>query len=299
MLEWGFQWVFRWNWLNRHPFCVASDTTRGSTETIINKNTTVPEISQQIGLISFRHYNCIWIPSLSCYNNLLLTNFTSSSIVYSMLFTTSSRRLRSPNTRDSILSRWKVRTGRATLRISKIRSRMDSQWSWKNHHPSNFQTYHYRFRIKDFNIFSKSCGITLRFLWYPYKKENFTPFHVAMRDHSIYTNVFTLLRITLRDWGVFINVTLQDPGKTRRLFPCQPEFIGSCDAYKYVISWFWLQGPEVQNSVVWRLLLPDDIIKDLVSEKKPTRNIPIADLELVAHLLHYIMLDFFASIGTL
>ena len=153
MLEWGFQWVFRWNWLNRHPFCVASDTTRGSTETIIDKNTTVPEISQQIGLISFRYYNCIWIPSLSCYNNLLLTNFTSSSIVYSMLFTTSSRRLRSPNTRDSILSWWKVRTGRATLRISKIRSRMDSQWSWKNHHPSNFQTYHHRFRIKYFNIF--------------------------------------------------------------------------------------------------------------------------------------------------
>ena len=86
-----------------------------------------------------------------------------------------------------------------------------------------------------------------------------------------------------------MNITLQDPVKARQLFPREPEFIGECDACQYGIGGVWLQGPGLSNTVVWRLLLPEDVI---TTAKEKNGNISISDLELAAHLFHYIVLEF-------
>ena len=59
---------------------------------------------------------------------------------------------------------------------------------------------------------------------------------------------------------MLINITLQYPVKVRQLFPREPEVIGECDACQYGIGGVWLQGPRLSNPVVWRLLLPEDVI---------------------------------------
>ena len=125
----------------------------------------------------------------------------------------------------------------------------------------------------------------------PTGKGLFNPLHDALKGGTQYIKLTSLLIATLRDWRVFINITLQDPVKARQLFPREPEFIGECDACQYGIGGVWLQGLGFSNHVVWRLLLPKDLI---TTTKEKNGNICISDLELVAHLFHYIVLDLFA-----
>ena len=96
---------------------------------------------------------------------------------------------------------------------------------------------------------------------------------------------------SLRDWRVLIKITLQDPVKARQLFPRESEFIGKCDACQYGIGGVWLQGPGLSNPVVWRLLLPDEVITAFKQGK-----ISISDLELAAHLFHCIILEFLCAL---
>ena len=67
---------------------------------------------------------------------------------------------------------------------------------------------------------------------------------------------------------MLINITLQDPVKARQLFPREPEFIGECDACQYGIVGVWLHGPGLTNPVVWRLLLPEDMIITAKEKKR-------------------------------
>ena len=65
----------------------------------------------------------------------------------------------------------------------------------------------------------------------PTGKGLFTPLHAALKGGKQYIKLTSLLIATIRDWRVLINITLQDPVKTRQLFLREPEFIGECDAY--------------------------------------------------------------------
>ena len=91
---------------------------------------------------------------------------------------------------------------------------------------------------------------------------------------------------------VLINITLQDHVKTRRIFPQKPEFVGKCDTYKYGIDGVWLHIYGLTHHVLWRLLIPDDIINNLVTAKNSSGVVSISDLEVIVHIFYYIVLEF-------
>ena len=70
------------------------------------------------------------------------------------------------------------------------------------------------------------------------------------------------------------------------------DFIGKCDACTYGIGEVWLSGPGLKHPIVWRIELSEDITLQIVSSKTINGNISISDLEMVAHFMQYIVLEY-------
>ena len=78
----------------------------------------------------------------------------------------------------------------------------------------------------------------------------------------------------------------------RQLVPREPEFIGKCDACTYGIGGVWISGPGLRHPIVWRIELQEDITLQIVSSKNINGSISISDLEIAAHLIQYIVLEY-------
>ena len=69
-------------------------------------------------------------------------------------------------------------------------------------------------------------------------------------------------------------------------------FVGECDTCGYGLVGVWLSGPGITNSIVWRLELQDDITCRFVSSINRKGDIAIAELEMAAHFLHFMVLEY-------
>ena len=86
------------------------------------------------------------------------------------------------------------------------------------------------------------------------------------------------------------------PVHVKELVAKTPHIIGECDACGYGLGGVWLLGPGITNPIVWRLELPDDITCRLVSSTNRKGGISISELEMAAHLLHFIVLEYCVSL---
>ena len=122
----------------------------------------------------------------------------------------------------------------------------------------------------------------------PSGKGFFIPLHDALRDEKEVISVMKLLRHTFRDWRILLRLVSKNPTHVKKLVPCRPRFFGECDACRYGLGGVWISGLYIKNPIVWRLELPDDIIE----KNTCTGDITISDLEMAAHLLHFVILEY-------
>ena len=89
-----------------------------------------------------------------------------------------------------------------------------------------------------------------------------------------------------------VRLASKSPTHVKQLVARRPQFIGECDACRYGLGGIWISGPYITNLIVWRLELLDNIIERITR----TGDITISDLEMTAHLLHFVILEYIAPL---
>ena len=100
------------------------------------------------------------------------------------------------------------------------------------------------------------------------------------------------LRLALNDWRYLLRVANVEPTHCKELVPGDPGFIGYCDAAKRGMGGVWLSGTKEIEPFVWEVPFPQEIQKRLVSWSNPKGDITNSDLEMAAHLMQWLALEF-------
>ena len=100
------------------------------------------------------------------------------------------------------------------------------------------------------------------------------------------------LRHTFHDWIILLQLVNKSLTNVKQLVAQMTYFIGEYDACRYSLGRVWISGSYMTNSIVWRLELIDGIIIVLLSPDSCKGDISISDLEIAAHLLHFLILEY-------
>ena len=126
----------------------------------------------------------------------------------------------------------------------------------------------------------------------PSGKGLFTPLHDAIRDEKQIISVTQLLRHIFRDWRILLRLASKTLTYVKQLVARRPQFLDECDACRYGLGRVWISGSYIKNPIIWRLELPDDIIDKITR----TGDITISVLEMAAHLLYFMILEYIAPL---
>ena len=125
----------------------------------------------------------------------------------------------------------------------------------------------------------------------PGGKGLFSPIYNAMQGDPKDIIITQTLKQALLDWKVMIQRIATRPTSVLELVPGLPEYVGYVDASGFGAGGTWLSGSKHINPIVWRLPWPADIEARLVSDSNPNGDLTNSDLEMAAHLLHWLVLE--------
>jgi len=100
----------------------------------------------------------------------------------------------------------------------------------------------------------------------------------------------------LQDWIHLLRMANQHPTPCTDLIPAQPDYLGYCDASKQGAGGVWFGGNRQLPPIVWRIRFPNEIQRQLVSQKNPTGSITNSDLEMAGLLMHWLVLENIANL---
>ena len=118
-----------------------------------------------------------------------------------------------------------------------------------------------------------------------------SPLNNAMKGDP---TIITLKPPTIQalvDWCTLLQRISTRPTSVLELTPGLPWFIGYVDASKFGVGGVWIPGKLYIKPIVWRILWPLDIQKELVSFQNKKGTISISDLEMAGVLLAWLVLE--------
>jgi hypothetical protein len=83
-----------------------------------------------------------------------------------------------------------------------------------------------------------------------------------------------------------------EPTHCKEVVPGDPGYLGYCDAANRGMGGVWLSGTKEIEPFVWEVPFPKEIQQHLVSWSNPKGDITNSDLEMAAHLMQLLALEF-------
>ena len=117
------------------------------------------------------------------------------------------------------------------------------------------------------------------------------PIYRATRGNPAEINMSRSLQQALLDWAILLQQISSRPTHILELKAQPPLYIGFVDACKSGIGGVWFDGTHPLNPTVWRVPIPLDIQKQLVSSANPKGTLSINDLEMAGVLFHWLVLE--------
>ncbi|KAL7545534.1 hypothetical protein ACHAWF_008883 [Thalassiosira exigua] len=98
-------------------------------------------------------------------------------------------------------------------------------------------------------------------------------------------------RCALEDWGQLIRGASKEPTHVNELVPGAPAYKGTLDASGEGTGGVWVPGEETLAPIVWRVRWPPEVVARLVTFDNPEGDITNSDLEMVAEVLGWLVLE--------
>jgi hypothetical protein len=127
----------------------------------------------------------------------------------------------------------------------------------------------------------------------PATRALFSPMYSAMKGDPkyIYLPSGGLLRAALWDAIALTLEAARRPTHVNELVASKGEIEGNCDASAFAAGGVWHTGELLDAPIAWRVVWPDNIRRNVVSESNPNGKLTNSDVELAAILLHHLVLE--------
>jgi hypothetical protein len=99
------------------------------------------------------------------------------------------------------------------------------------------------------------------------------------------------VRHALLDFKTLIKSLADRPTHANELGTSNEDYVGYVDASTFGVGGVWFSGRLPLPPTVWRVVWPDDITKNVVSESNPLGTSTNSDLEMASVVLHQLVLE--------
>ena len=98
-------------------------------------------------------------------------------------------------------------------------------------------------------------------------------------------------KTALQDWQQLIKEASLEPTNVAELVPGEAAYKGTLDASGEGAGGVWVHGTKEIAPIVWQVKFPPEVAARLVTEDNPTGDITNSDLEMVAEVLGWLVLE--------
>lgn len=118
-----------------------------------------------------------------------------------------------------------------------------------------------------------------------------SPIHRALHKRPQFVKMTKVLRATLKDWKVLIQQLAKFPTHVKLLMADHPDYIQYTDACGLGAGGIIVSGNKTIHPIVWQFEWPEEIKKELITDKNPEGSLTINDLELAGIVLGWLVLE--------
>jgi hypothetical protein len=127
----------------------------------------------------------------------------------------------------------------------------------------------------------------------PAAKSLFTPLNVSLRNDPTWIQIPVDgdVRHALLDFKTLIKSLADRPTHANELGTSNEDYVGYVDASAFGVGGVWFSGRLALPPTVWRVVWPNDITTNVVSDSNPLGTITNSDLEMAGVVLHQLVLE--------
>ena len=114
---------------------------------------------------------------------------------------------------------------------------------------------------------------------------------LSLEPKTVFWDRCPAAKTALLDWRQLILEAAMEPTSVNELVPGEAVYKGTLDASGEGAGGVWVHGTKEIAPLVWRVKFPPEVATRLVTQDNPSGDITNSDLEMVAKVLGWLVLE--------